>query len=259
VDDERIWKALGDSTRRAILDLLRERPRTTGELAEQFIMSRYGVMKHLSVLVEANLVLVRRDGRVRWNHLNIVPLQEAIDRWAGPYQQQMARSLVTLKRIAEEGEGVMVKGVDDGVAVARTIHIEQEIRIAAQPERVYDALTGRVDEWWGAGYRLLQDSTVVMETHLGGRLYERDGKREAMWASVTALEPGRFLELTGPIGMGGAVIGLVTFELERLTQGTLVKLTHRAAGEVDEKTKSDYTGGWNYLIGTCLAGLVEES
>ena len=70
-----MWKALADETRRAILDILRKSPRTTGELAAQFPVTRFAVMKHLRVLVDAGLVLVERKGRKRWNVLNPVPIR----------------------------------------------------------------------------------------------------------------------------------------------------------------------------------------
>ncbi|HEU4898462.1 MAG TPA: metalloregulator ArsR/SmtB family transcription factor, partial [Actinomycetota bacterium] len=75
-----VWRALADPTRRAILDLLADRARTTGELSEAFPeVSRFAVMKHLGVLETAGLVVVRRRGRERWNHLNGVPLREAYE------------------------------------------------------------------------------------------------------------------------------------------------------------------------------------
>lgn len=68
-NEERAWRALADPRRRQILEDLRGGPRTTGELARRFEISRYGVMKHLSTLVEAGLVRAERRGRERWNHL----------------------------------------------------------------------------------------------------------------------------------------------------------------------------------------------
>lgn len=100
--DDRIWKALADSTRRAILDLLRDRPRTTGELASEFVFSRFAVMKHLNVLVDAGLVVVRRSGRERWNHLNPVPIRQIYRRWIKPFEEKSADLLLRLKRAAEE-------------------------------------------------------------------------------------------------------------------------------------------------------------
>ena len=76
-----VWKALADPTRRSILSILREAPRTTGGLAKRFPMSRFGIMKHLSVLEEAGLIRVERRGRERWNHLEPGPLEEVHRGW----------------------------------------------------------------------------------------------------------------------------------------------------------------------------------
>jgi DNA-binding transcriptional ArsR family regulator len=81
-----VWKALADPTRRAMLDVLREGPRTTGALCRRFrSLSRCGVMKHLGLLEDANLILVQRKGRFRWNHINPTPLKQAYHRWLAPY------------------------------------------------------------------------------------------------------------------------------------------------------------------------------
>lgn len=93
-----MWKALADPTRRDLLDALAPGPRTTGELVEGFPdLSRTGVMKHLDVLEEAGLVIVRREGRLRWNHLNPVPIQTICDRWVSRHVRQLSRSLSRLK------------------------------------------------------------------------------------------------------------------------------------------------------------------
>lgn len=101
-----IWKALADGTRREILDCLAERPLTTGELAERFKDShcRTAVMKHLGILVRANLVVVRRTGRQRWNYLNPVPIQRVCDRWISKHVKHMASALSRLKDFVEERE-----------------------------------------------------------------------------------------------------------------------------------------------------------
>ena len=103
---ERVWKALSDKSRRRILDLLRERPHTTGELAARFRTSRFAVMKHLAVLERAGLVLVERRGRQRWNYLNAAPIQQIYERWISPYQARWAASLLALKRSVESKKGV---------------------------------------------------------------------------------------------------------------------------------------------------------
>jgi DNA-binding transcriptional ArsR family regulator len=100
-----VWKALSDPTRRGILDLLRDGPRTTGDLVEAFPeMTRFGVMKHLGVLEEARLVLSAKQGRVKWNHLNPMPLRQIYERWVSKYEDQWAGSLTRLKRLAETDE-----------------------------------------------------------------------------------------------------------------------------------------------------------
>jgi DNA-binding transcriptional ArsR family regulator len=99
-----VWKALADPTRRQILDLLRDGPMTTGDLADRFELTRFGVMKHLGVLVEAGLVTVKRAGRVRWNHLNPMPIHEIYRRWIKPYETAAADRLLRLKRHAESEE-----------------------------------------------------------------------------------------------------------------------------------------------------------
>lgn len=101
VEDSAVWKALADATRREILDVLREGPRTTGALAEVFPMSRFGVMKHLGVLVDAGLVVVERRGRERWNHLNPAPIQAIYRRWIRPFEAPLADGLLRVKAIAE--------------------------------------------------------------------------------------------------------------------------------------------------------------
>lgn len=99
---DRVFKALADPTRRALLDTLRTGPKTTGELAVSVGgMTRYGVMKHLGVLEESGLVTTRKEGRKKWNHLNAVPLRMIYERWVSKYEDQWAGSLIRLKQHAE--------------------------------------------------------------------------------------------------------------------------------------------------------------
>lgn len=101
-DADAVWRALSDPTRRAILDRLAAGPRTTGQLVDEFDgLCRTGVMKHLSVLHTANLVVIRREGRVRWNHLNPVPIQRVCDRWVSRHVRHMASAMSRLKDAVE--------------------------------------------------------------------------------------------------------------------------------------------------------------
>lgn len=101
---EAIWKALSDVTRRDILDLLAERPSATGEIVSRFAgtLCRTAVMKHLEILVAANLVIVRREGRRRWNYLNPAPIQDVCNRWVSRHVKQMASAMSRLKQLTEE-------------------------------------------------------------------------------------------------------------------------------------------------------------
>jgi DNA-binding transcriptional ArsR family regulator len=101
VDDElfdRVFKALSSRTRREILDLLKERPRTTGEVCARFPgLDRCTVMQHLTVLENADLVIAQRKGRERWNHLDVVPIKQIHDRWIGVYARSAVDRVATLK------------------------------------------------------------------------------------------------------------------------------------------------------------------
>jgi DNA-binding transcriptional ArsR family regulator len=97
-----VWKALSDPTRRAILDLLRERSLTTTEIVESLPhLSRFGVMKHLDVLRGANLVQTRESGRQRVNSLNAVPIRQIYERWVSPFQDIWSSGLLRIKETAE--------------------------------------------------------------------------------------------------------------------------------------------------------------
>jgi DNA-binding transcriptional ArsR family regulator len=104
-DLDHVWKALADPTRRAILDLLRQKTRTTSEIVERIpSISRFGVMKHLAVLRGAGLVQTREEGRSVVNSLNVVPIRLVYERWVSDYQDLWVRKLTGLKRSLEKEE-----------------------------------------------------------------------------------------------------------------------------------------------------------
>jgi DNA-binding transcriptional ArsR family regulator len=101
-DDDRVFKALADPTRRFLLDLLFARDgRTLTELESAVEMTRYGVMKHLKVLEEAGLVVARRSGREKLHFLNPVPIRLIHDRWIDKYTERHAAALADLKHELE--------------------------------------------------------------------------------------------------------------------------------------------------------------
>ena len=104
-DNDQIWKALSDPTRRSILDVLRKGPRTTTEIVEAFPdMTRHAVMKHIEVLRNAGLVVTREDGRRRVNSLNAVPIRQIYERWMGPFAELWSSTLLRIKDDAEGGQ-----------------------------------------------------------------------------------------------------------------------------------------------------------
>jgi len=103
MDDDRIFKALADSTRRLLLDRLFERDgRTLTELESELEMTRFGVMKHLRVLEEAGIVVSRRSGREKLHYLNPVPIRLIHDRWIDKYTERRVSALAELKTELEE-------------------------------------------------------------------------------------------------------------------------------------------------------------
>jgi DNA-binding transcriptional ArsR family regulator len=102
-DDDRVFKALADPTRRFLLDLLFQRDgRTLTELESELEMTRFGVAKHLKVLEEADLVVVRRSGREKLHFLNPVPIRLIHDRWIDKYTEHHVTALIDLKNTLEE-------------------------------------------------------------------------------------------------------------------------------------------------------------
>jgi DNA-binding transcriptional ArsR family regulator len=102
-DDDRVFRALADPTRRFLLDRLFERDgRTLTELESELEMTRFGVMKHLRLLEEAGLVVTRRSGRRKLHFLNPVPIRLVHDRWIDKYTERHVSALVDLKTQLEE-------------------------------------------------------------------------------------------------------------------------------------------------------------
>src|SRR6266536_674004 len=120
-----VFRALADPTRRSLLDELFERDgQTLSELEQRLPMTRFGVMKHLRVLEEANLVTTRRRGREKLHFLNPVPIRLVHDRWVSKYAEPWAAALSGLKTRLENGMEKVF-----------------EIYIKTTPERLWEAIT----------------------------------------------------------------------------------------------------------------------
>jgi DNA-binding transcriptional ArsR family regulator len=101
--DDNVFKALAHPRRRLMLDALKEGPKTTGVLCDSFPdMDRCTVMQHLKVLEEADLIVARREGRERWNHLNALPIKQIHDRWISEYA---THAISIIDRLKSDLEG----------------------------------------------------------------------------------------------------------------------------------------------------------
>jgi len=243
-----LWRALADPTRRRILDLLRDRPRVTGEVAAQFPISRIAVMRHLEVLSEAGLAVSRKRGRQRWHYLNTVPLQKLHRRWAEP-AAGFASALLQLQDTVE-AEGRHMEQIQP------TIDIALDIEIAGTPAAVFAALTEDVGGWWGHPFVTARATSLALDPRLGGLFTERWDNGGQVIASVTGWAQDEHLQLTGSFHMGVGV-GVAAFDLAESAAGTLVRFSFQAIGVVDADVAGAMSCAWAELVGTRLKGLVE--
>src|SRR5215469_11546551 len=233
-DAHSMWRALADPTRRGILDMLRERPLITGEIAAQFPISRIAVMRHLEVLSDAGLVTSRKRGRERWHYLNAVPLQELHRRWADPAAAGFASALLRLQD-SVEAEGRTMEPIRPTIDIA---------------------LTKDVGGWWGPPFVTARANSLALDGRLGGLFTERWDSGGHVIASVTGWAQDEHLTLTGAFHLGVGV-GVATFDLAEVGTGTLLRFSFRAIGVVDTEAAGAMSRGWAELVGTRLTALVE--
>jgi DNA-binding transcriptional ArsR family regulator len=266
---ERVWRALSDPTRRAILDRLRVAPATTGDLAAAFPQSRFAVMKHLDVLVSARLVIVRREGRERWNHLNPIPLQEMHERWVRPYEALWAAPLVRLKTQVESPRPQlrnrhMSEPVSPSapVAPAGMVTVTMDIAITAPVDRVWTALTTDVSQWWPRDFLVAAEPLgMQFEPRLGGRLFE-EGTRGGgvIWYTVYGITQGESIDLVGQLSpaFGGPAQSLLRLSLREQGSQTILSLTDAVVGNVGPKSEASLGDGWRAIFERGLKQFVER-
>jgi len=171
-EEEAVFRALADPTRRAILDRLFHRDgQSLGDIERAFAMSRFGVMKHLRVLEEAGLVTSRRVGRSKLHYLNAVPIQELQHRWIHKFAAGASAALLGLRADLEKGAVMAATAVEAPSQVFA-------IFIRTTREQVWQALTesdytlkyyyaSTVESDWRAGspllYRIADETAIVGE------------------------------------------------------------------------------------------------
>jgi Predicted transcriptional regulators len=248
MEDIRVWRALADPTRRALLDRLRAGPCTTGALAAGFPVTRFAVMKHLDVLVAAGLVLVERRGRERLNYLNPVPIRRVNQRWLAPFAERPTNVTPSRPDLAGPPEPAEPSGVSMDISAVLTgvIDVRTHTRIQAPRPTVYTSLLD-IGSWWP--HRFRDNSYVVLEPHVGGRFYEDWQNGGTLYGTVTEITEDERLTVTGAMGTRGAVTGRFTVELTDTDDGqTVVTVAHQAFGQIDRERSEEYRRGWDSVL-----------
>ncbi|MGA3352363.1 MAG: SRPBCC domain-containing protein [Acidimicrobiales bacterium] len=228
-DDDRVFKALADPTRRYLLDTLFARDgRRLSELESQLEMSRFGVMKHLRLLEEVGLVLSRRSGRKELHFLKPVPIRLIRDRWIDKYTEVLVAALSDLEHRLET-------------------HMEKvyEIYIRATPEQLWEAITDpEIRSKYNFGAR------VDSEWKVGSRLEMRAPKAGQL------LGEGEVLEVDPPLRLVHTMVALwsdevrkegpsrVTWQIEPVSDSCRLLLTHDQLQGANEEV----FGGWPMII-----------
>jgi len=240
MEDEAVFRALADPTRRRLLDRLFARDgRTLTALESELPMTRFGVMKHLRVLAEAGLITTRKVGRERFHYLNPVPIQRISDRWINKYAAVRASALADLKTALEGGTGM---------ATDSKPKLVYQIIIRAPQERVWAAIT--TPEFTSRYY---YGSTLTTDLTVGSPFtYHMPNGAPIVEGAVLASEPPTRLvhtyhSLWPPMNEDAPT--KVTWELEAMPGGvTKVTVVH----EEFQRETATYTGlqsgGWTWIL-----------
>jgi DNA-binding transcriptional ArsR family regulator/uncharacterized protein YndB with AHSA1/START domain len=234
-----IFKALSDPTRRALLDSLRDRDgQTLTELEAGLGMTRFGVMKHLGVLEEANLVVTRKAGRFKYHYLNAAPIQEVADRWIAPYAKPLARFALDLKNVLE-GPTIM----------SERPNFVLETFIRTTPDKLWEALTrGDKTLLYYFGTRLQSD----LKPGSPFQYFQPDGSL-MLDGEVIEIEDRKKIVSTFIPKWGENVVPTqVTFGIEQMGDLCKFTITHH---DID-KAPGGVTTGWSQ-IASSLKSLLE--
>jgi uncharacterized protein YndB with AHSA1/START domain len=224
-----VFRALADPTRRSLLDeLFREDGQTLSALEGRLPMTRFGVMKHLRQLEEANLVVTRRRGREKLHFLNPVPIRLVHDRWVSKYAEPWAAALSGLKNRLEEGMEKVF-----------------EIYIKTTPERLWEAIT---DSEMRSKYSF---GTGIKSDWTPGSRYQ------AIHPAGVEIAEGENLEVDAPRRLVQSFRALwsedvknegwsrVTWEIEPVGDSCRLTVTH---DELREGANDELYGGWPMIL-----------
>lgn len=235
---EKAFKALSDNNRRKMLDIIKNQPGTTvNELTEHFSFSRYGVMKHLKILEDAELLTYIREGKFKKMYINVMPIQTIYDRWISKYSALWANNISQLKYKLETG-------VDMSKSDKKQVYVTY---IKTTKEKLWKALTeGELTKQYFYGTEL------TGEIKPGGKIeyvgVDKEGnKKVEVTGNITELKPHEKLVHEFDFPGSAESPSRVTYEIEE-TEG-LVKLTLiHDQFDVDSKAFEEAQGGWPYIL-----------
>ncbi len=264
MESESVWRALASPHRRKVLDLLREGPRTTGDLVRQLPdLSRFAVMQHLGVLEQAGLVLFRREGRQRFNYANAIPLRQIYERWVEPLGSSAAETALHLKRYAELTQarnselGARSEKEKEMEGSFRLVKVQQEMRINAPRERVFAALSSELDAWWP--HRFKPDSTVYCDSHVGGTSGEKfSNGGGAIYGEIVYFDPPYKLAQSGASALAKGLTAFGVDTLEEDGNETIYKKELTFWGVVPEEMVKMYEMGMREIFESALKGYLEN-
>jgi uncharacterized protein YndB with AHSA1/START domain len=217
-------------------------------------LSRFAVMQHLGVLEEAGLLLARKDGRSRLNHLNPIPIQQLYERWMRSHSSIAAEAALHLKRYAES-----TKEVSEQVEQTqyRHVQIEMEMLIKAPKQKVFDAITAEFGNWWPHRYKA--DSSCYLEPVVGGKTGERfSNGGGAIYGEIVYLDAPNKVITSGASALSRGMQGFKVESLEEADGGTLYKRSAQIWGTVPEEMEKMYRDGTRELIEKALVNYCEN-
>ena len=180
---ERVLDSLADATRREVLDLVRRKPSSVQEIADQLPISRPAVSQHLKILKDAEIVTSHPVGTRRVYTVTTDGF-EVLRQWLDVVWRDALSSFADFAdNQSQRFRRQLMTTITD---------VRREITVAGTPERAFDLFTNHMAEWWPADHHLAGSPVVAMtvEPRIGGRIYDscEDGS-ESVWGQVTEWDP----------------------------------------------------------------------
>lgn len=249
-----IWQALADPTRRSLVDRLATGSKTTSELCEGMPMSRFGVMKHIGILERAGVIISRRQGRFRVNHLNVAKIHSLQSRWLSARGAALASAVEGLA----ESTGGTDMPKSDTVTKAGVIDLALDWPVAVSVQKLWTTLFEHPESWWPRAYRAgSEDAVMSFDQKVGGCLREESANGGGvLWYSIFAINPRRSVDLVGDLAVRYGGPARSTLRLEVLPgeeEGTsILKLTDAIVGRIGPDMKNSVSSGWQAILGEGL-------